>query len=130
MDQAELEIFQLTDTFGPGEAASLLRSWWRLTTWGRDVYQLTPLLLTHLRRTALAATCLAEGESPATVSEQSKLNSWMLKNKIIPLANRLGADGCRRILAACLACEQAQKRRPVPPDLAFEQLLLTASRSG
>ena len=129
MDQAELEVFKLTDTFGPGEGAALLRAWWRLTTWGRDVYQLTPLLLTHLRRTALAAICLAEGDSVTNVSEQSKLNSWMLKNKIIPLANRLGVDGCRRILAACLACEQAQKRRPVPPDLAFEQLLLAASRS-
>lgn len=128
MDQAELEVFNLTDTFGPGESAALLRSWWRLTTWGRDVYQLTPLLLTHLRRTALAAVCLAEGDSVTNVSEQSKLNSWMLKNKIIPLARRLGVDGCRRILDACLACEQAQKRRPVPPDLAFEQLLLTAAR--
>ena len=129
MDQAELELFKLTDTFGPGENAALLRAWWRLNTWGRDVYQLTPLLLTHLRRTAMAAVCLAEGDSVAIVSEQSELNPWLLKNKIIPLARRLGADACRRILAACLACEQAQKRRPVPPELAFEQLLLEASRA-
>jgi DNA polymerase-3 subunit delta len=128
MDQAELEVFNLTDSFGPGEAAALMRSWLRLTTWGTDVYQLTPLLMTHLRRTALAAVCAAEGESADAVADATHLNAWMLKNRIIPLANRMGLAGCRRMLAACLSCEQAQKRRPVPPELAFEQLLLTAVR--
>ena len=128
MDQADLEIFKLTDAFSPGEAASLLRTWLRLASWGTDVYGLTPLLTSHLRRTALAAVSEAEGETASSISSQTHLNSWLLKNKIIPVARRLGTANCQRILTACLACEQAQKRRPVPPELAFEQLLMEASR--
>ena len=128
MDQADLEIYKLTDAFSPGEAALLMRTWLRLASWGTDVYQLSPLLMSHLRRTAMVSAALDGGETVAGVAAQTHVNSWLLGNKIVPVARRLGNENCQRILAACLACEQAQKRRPVPPALAFEQLLLEASR--
>ncbi len=128
MDQAQLEVFRLTDTIGPGQGAELMRSWLRLTTWGSDVYQLTPLVMTHLRRTALAASYLEAGAAPGEIAGITGLNAWMLNKGILPLAGRLGARSCRTILNACLACERAQKSRPVPADLAFEQLLLDVTR--
>ena len=128
MDQAELDNFKLSDDFGPGETAALMRTWLRLASWGTDVYELTPLLMSNLRRTALVATALDEDESGASVAAQTHLNPWLLKNRLMPLARRLGVENCQRILTACLTCEQSQKRRPVPPELVFEQFLMEASR--
>jgi DNA polymerase-3 subunit delta len=127
MDQAELDAFKLSDALAPGQAADVLRAWWRLSTWGTDVYQLTPLVMSHLRRAALAAAAAADGVDADQVAASTGLNPWYLKKNIIPLGRRLGPEACRSILRACAACERSQKSRPVPPELAFEQLLFTAT---
>ena len=128
MDQAELDNFKLSDDFAPGETEALMRTWQRLASWGTDVYEITPLLMSNLRRTALVAMALDEGESGESVAAQTHLNPWLMRNRLIPAARRLGAENCQRILTACLVCEQSQKRRPMPPELAFELFLMEASR--
>ncbi len=130
MDQAELEVFRVTDALAAGDPAAAMRAWIRLSTWGRDVYELTPLVLSQLRRTALVAAALQDGIPPGQVAAETGLNAWMVREKILPQARRLDATGTRRLLDACLACERAQKARPLPPELALEQLLLTAASAG
>jgi DNA polymerase-3 subunit delta len=130
MDQAELEVFKITDTLAAGDPAGAMQAWIRLSTWGRDVYELTPLVLWQLRQTALVATALQDGIPPDQMASETGLNPWMIRQKLLPQARRLDADGTRRLLDACLACEQAQKGRPLPPELALEQLLLTAASAG
>jgi len=129
MDQAQLELFKVTDTIAPGEPAAALRTWFRLAAWGTDVQQLTPLVLTHLRRAVLVAYGLGDHDAPSAIADESGLNNWLVTQKLLPFARRLTAANCRRLLAACLACEHGQKRRPLPPEIAFEQLLFSASRA-
>ncbi len=127
MDQADLEVFAITDQLVGGLAPDVLRTWWRMQTWGTDAYQLTPLVASHLRRVALAAAGRTDGASPDEVSAMTGVNAWMIRNKLLPHAQRLGPDGVQRLLQACLDCERTQKSRPIPPETAFEQLLLTVA---
>jgi len=127
MDQADLEVFSLTDGMVGGQPAEVLRTWWRLQAWGSDAYKLTPLVASHLRRVALTAAAAADGASPDQAAASANLNAWMVKNKLAPHARRMGSQAGRKLLKACLECERAQKSRPVPPETAFEQLLLTVA---
>jgi len=127
MDQAQLDVFKLTDAVAAGQPAEVVRSWLRLATWGRDVYELTPMVMSHLRRTVTVAAALLDGVSPDDIAAETGLNAWMVRTKILPQARVLGPAGCQALLEACLACERAQKSRPLPPELAFEQLLLAVA---
>ncbi|HOX26344.1 MAG TPA: DNA polymerase III subunit delta [Candidatus Krumholzibacteria bacterium] len=129
MDQAQLEVWALTDAIDPGNVSAVLRTWFRLSGWGSDAEQLAPLVVTHLRRAALVSLLLADGVPAPAIAKQTELNPWQLRAKLAPLASRLDPRACRGILAACLECEIALKRRPLPPGIAFEQLLYRASRN-
>jgi DNA polymerase-3 subunit delta len=129
MDQADLEVFEVTDAIAAGDAARAMRAWQRLQTWGRDAYELTPLVIAHLRRTVAVAAALGDGKRIDEVASETGLNPWMVRNKIKPQAESLDRSACTRLLDTCLACERAQKSRPVPPELAFEQLLLATATS-
>jgi len=127
MDQAELEVFELTDHLASGRASDVLQTWWRLQALGQDTYSLSPLVMSHLRRVALASSADDDGRPGPTVAAEAGLNAWMYKNKLRPHADRLDARA-RALIPACLRCESAQKSRPLPPEIAFEQLLLEVAR--
>jgi DNA polymerase-3 subunit delta len=126
MDQAELDTFLMTDQIAEGLPADVLATWWRLRTWGADTYSLSPLVMSHLRRVALNAAASRDHVASADAIGRSGLNRWLYNNKLAPHAQRLG-PASENLLATCLRCESAQKSRPLPPDLAFEQLLLDVS---
>ena len=107
-----------------------MRIWLRLSTWGSDAYALTPLVCSHLRKTALAAACRTDGIPEAAVPSATGINAWVLRNKIKPLIDRVGPEGCQRALKAGLDCERSQKRRPLSPELSFEQLLFEITRQA
>jgi len=131
MDQAELQIFAVTDALTAGDGGEALRAWRRLAAWGRDVYEMTPVVTAHLRRVVVVATAVADGVTDAgEIARVTVLNSWMVREKLLPQARRLDAGSCRELLDACLECERTQKSRPIPPQLALERLLLTAAAVG
>ena len=125
MDQAELDVFALTDSIVAGGSADVLKTWLRLQTWGKDAYDQMPAVVAHLRRVALVAAGLADGRTLEDIARTSGLNAWMVKNKLAPLARRLTPEARERFLAAGLAGERSLKQRPLAPSIAFEQLLLT-----
>ncbi len=131
MDQAELEVFAVTDALVAGDGGEALRAWRRLAAWGTDTYATTPAVTAHLRRLVAVAVAFAEGLTDAgEIARATRLNPWMVSNKLLPQARRLGAADCRELLDACLDCERTQKSRPIPPELALEHLLLTAAAVG
>lgn len=123
LDQVEFDSFSLTDAAGPGQAPAMLKNWRNQMNQGKSTEELMPLLLTHLRRAALVAACLEEGIAEREIAAESGLNAWMVRNKLLPLARRLGPGAMRRLLNACLDCDQALKGRPLPAIVAGEQLL-------
>jgi DNA polymerase-3 subunit delta len=128
MDQAELEVFALSDQLVGGQVRDVLATWWRMRTWGSDPQGVTPLVAAHLRRVALAAAARSDGLAPADVTSWTGMNSWMYKNKLLPHADRLGPEGVGKLISACLECERTHKSRPIPPETALEQLLLTVAK--
>lgn len=128
MDQVELEVFAITDQLINGQAGDVLATWWRMQTWGSDAHRVTPLVASHLRRVALAAGAHGDGLSPDDVKAWTEMNSWMVKNKLLPHAQRLGRENVARLLSLSLECERTQKSRPIPPETALEQLLLTVAK--
>ena len=127
MDQADLQVFELTDGLAGRDAAEALRAWRRLQAWGADAHGMSPVLASHLRRVALTAAGLDDGATGDQVAASAGLNPWLVKNKLAPHARKLGRRGVSRLLQACLECERTMKSRPVPPETALEQLLLTAA---
>jgi DNA polymerase III delta subunit len=127
MEQAQLNAFAITDVLQPGHAAEALRTWQRLREWGEDPQGLAPLVISHLRRTALVAAMLRDGATPPEIAAAARLNPWLVGSKLAPTARANTADGGRRLLAAATACEHSLKRSPVPTSLAFETMLLAAT---
>lgn len=127
MDQAELETFAITEVVQTGYVVEAMRTWLRLREWGQDPHGLAPMVLSHLRRTALIAAMMRDGQSPAAIAESSRINGWLISKKLAPGARAHGADGGRRLLAAATACERSLKRSPVPTALAFETMLFAAT---
>lgn len=125
LEQAELDAFSLTDAIDPGSGPQILKNWYGHAFRGRALDELLPLLLTHLRRAVMVSASLGEGESEAELLSETGLNAWMLRHKLKPLARKLNAARRHLLLRACLDCETAVKRRPLPSDVAFEQLLAT-----
>jgi DNA polymerase III subunit delta len=123
MDQAQQVVFDLTDAVGPQMGPGALEIWFDLITWGSSVEELSPLLVTHLRRAALVAACLADAEQADAGIRDAGLNPWLVRQKLLPLARRNDAPGWRRILDACLDLERNLKQRPLPPALACEQMI-------
>lgn len=123
MDQAQQVVFDLTDAVGPGRGREALAVWLDLTAWGSSVEELSPMLLTHLRRVALVAAQLADGEPPDALQRAAGLNPWLVRQKLVPLARRVDPAGWQRILDACLELERNLKQRPLPPSLACEQMI-------
>ncbi len=124
VDQAQQVVFDLTDRVGPRQGPLMLRTWLDLLTWGSSVEEITPVLLTHLRRAALAAAAQAEGMPPGALGEATGLNAWLLQNKLAPLARRLDAESWRLAMRQALACDASLKQRPLPAQIACEQLLI------
>jgi DNA polymerase-3 subunit delta len=127
MDQAHLTTFAITDVLQPGQAVEALRTWQRLREWGEDPQGLAPLVISHLRRTALVAAMLRDGATPPEIAASARLNAWLVGKKLTPIAQTHKADGGRRLLAVATACERSLKRSPVPTSLAFETMLLAAT---
>jgi DNA polymerase III subunit delta len=127
MDQTQLDTFAITDVLLPGGAVEAMRTWQRLREWGEDPQGLAPLVLSHLRRTALVAAMMREGATPAEIAASARINAWLVSKKLAAAAQANAADRGRRLLAAATACEHALKRSPVPTALAFETMLLAAT---
>ncbi len=127
MDQAELHAFAITDVLKPGNPDAALLTWQQLREWGHDCQGLAPLVLSHLRRTALVAALMNEGATQSDVVTSTRINAWFIGKKLVPDARANTAEGGRRLLAAATACERTMKRSPVPPSLAFETLLVAAT---
>lgn len=127
MDQAELETWAITDVVQSGYVVQAMHTWLRLREWGQDPHGLAPMVLSHLRRTALIAAMTRDGLSPAAIAEATRINNWLVSKKLAPGASAHRADGGRRLLAAATACERSLKRSPVPTSLAFEMMLFAAT---
>jgi DNA polymerase III delta subunit len=127
MEQVELDAFAITEVLRTGDAVAAMRAWESLREWGHDPQGLAPLVISHLRRTALVAAMLRDGGSLPDIATATRINAWLVRTKLASAARDHTSDSGRRLLGAATACERTMKRSPVPTSLAFENMLLAAT---
>jgi len=128
MDQAELHVFDLSNSIEPGNSAGALRTWFRLTEWGKSAYELAPLVIFRFKQAALVAQLRGEGLNDREIAQRTGLNSWVLNKQILPMVNRLGARRLAAALTDCERCDRALKSSPMKPEIHLERLIMSLGR--
>lgn len=127
MDQAALEGYEITANLEPGKCAEVLKTWFRLTQWGKTSFEIAPLLLSRIRKGALYAACRSGGLSNDEIASRTASNAWSLRY-LEPMVRGLGKEGMSDALNAALECDRAMKSSPLPPNLLLEKTILEICR--
>ncbi|MBU8870337.1 MAG: DNA polymerase III subunit delta [Gemmatimonadales bacterium] len=122
MDQAALEGYEITANLEPGKCKEVLNTWFRLTQWGKSAYEISPLLLSRIRKGALVASCQEKGFSNEEIGLRTASNVWSLRY-LQPMIKGMGSKGIAEALRAAKVCDQQMKGSPLPPDLVLEQTI-------
>lgn len=122
MDQAELEGYEITSQLSPGQAADVLRTWFRLAEWGRSAYEIAPLVASRVRKGALLAACRDSGVSDKETASRTGQNPWSFRY-LEPMLRSLGPEGLKRALRTALACDRGLKSSPLKPNIILEKTI-------
>lgn len=128
MDQAALEGYEITANLEPGQCSEVLKTWFRLTQWGKSAYEIAPLLLSRIRKSALYANCRDAGMPNDEIARRSASNAWSLRY-LEPMVRGLGRDGLREALETALDCDRRMKSSPLAPEIILEQTILKNCRA-
>lgn len=123
MDQAALEGFEITANLEPGKASEVLKTWFRLAEWGKSPYEISPLVLSRIRKAALLSACRESGLADNEIGALTGTNPWSFRY-FQTLLNALGPKGVQRALKVSLDCDQKMKSSPLKPDIILEKTLL------
>ncbi|MFO7652435.1 MAG: DNA polymerase III subunit delta [Candidatus Krumholzibacteriia bacterium] len=128
MDQADLQIYAMTNHIVPDGGAEALKAWCRLAEWGETPHRAAPLIMHRFRGAVAAEALAAEGADPGAIPGLTGINSWVYRSQIRPLIARMGRQRLRDALAAALRCETALKSSPVSPAIVLERFVLEVCR--
>lgn len=127
MDQAQLKGYEITENLQPGQAAEVLRTWFRLAEWGRNPHEIAPLVLSRIRKGYLLDACRAAGFSDQEIGALTAQNPWSFRYLATMIRN-MGTAGLQEGLRVALACDRQLKSSPLEPDAVFEQAILELCR--
>jgi DNA polymerase-3 subunit delta len=128
MDQAALEGYEITANLEPGRAADVLKTWFRLSEWGRSAYEIAPLLISRVRKGAILAAGRQSGLSDQEIGSLSGQNPWSFRY-LEPMVRGMGAHGLESALNSALECDRRLKGSPLKPDIIIEKLILDLCRT-
>ncbi len=123
MDQAELQAYDITEYLMPGSAEKVLTTWFRLAEWGRSAYEVSPVVLSRIRRGYLLEFARAEGMSDQEIASRTGQNPWSFKFLNSMLRN-MGPQGLRKAQDTALQCDRELKSSPLAPGIVFEKAIL------
>ena len=125
MDQAELQVFDLSNAIEPGNSVGALHTWFRLAEWGKSAYELAPLIIFRFKQAALVAQVREDGLNDQEMAQRTGLSSWVLNKQIMPMVNRLDAKRLAAALADCARCDRALKSSPLKPEIHLERMIIS-----
>ncbi len=123
MDQAQLSGFDITEHLMPGHTASALKTWYRMSEWGKTAYEISPLLVSRIRKAAILANGRQAGLADRDIGALTGTNPWSFKF-LTPLVNGLGPKGVRDSLKTALECDVRLKSSPLKPDIILEKAIM------
>lgn len=123
MDQAALEGYEITANLQPGKTREVLHTWFRLAEWGKTAYEISPLLISRVRKGSTLAfgrqASLADQEIGALTGQ----NPWSFRY-LEPMIRGLDSAGLDRALKVALECDRKLKSSPLPPNMVIEQAIM------
>jgi len=127
MDQAALEGYEITANLEPGQAAEVLKTWFRLSEWGRSPYEIAPLLMSRVRKGALLAAGRDSGMADREIGALTGQNPWSFRY-LEPMVRGMGKMGMGTALKAALECDRRLKGSPLNPNVIIEKLIMDLCR--
>ena len=128
MDQAALEGYEITANLEPGKTPEVLRTWFRLSKWGRSPYEITPLLISRVRKGAILAAGRAQDMADRDIGALTGQNPWSFRY-LEPMVRGMDRKGPGAALRAALECDRRLKGSPLKPDIIIEKLIMDLCRS-
>lgn len=123
MDQAQLSGFDITEHLMPGKTAIALKTWYRMSEWGKTAYEISPLLVSRVRKAAILSNGRQAGMADQEIGALTGTNPWSFKF-LTPLVTGLGPQGVRDALKTALECDVRLKSSPLKPDIIFEKAIM------
>jgi DNA polymerase-3 subunit delta len=128
MDQAALEGYEITANLEPGKAPEVLKTWFRLSEWGRSPFEIAPLLISRVRKGAILAAGRNQGMSDREIGALTGQNPWSFRY-LEPMVRGMGSKGLGTALQAALECDRRLKGSPLKPNIIIEKLIMDLCRS-
>ena len=122
MDQAALEGYEITANLEPGQAAQVLKTWFRLSEWGRSAHEIAPLIISRVRKGSILAAGREMGMDDREIGALSGQNPWSFRY-LEPMVRGMGRKGLGNALSAALACDRRLKGSPLKPNIIIEKLI-------
>jgi DNA polymerase III delta subunit len=123
MDQAELQGFDITNDLEPGKAHLVLKTWYRLAEWGKSPYEISPLMVSRIRKGAMLSACRAQNMSDKEIASLTGASPWGFRF-LDPMIRGLGTKGLRRSMQISLDCDIKLKSSPLGPDIVLEKTIM------
>lgn len=123
MDQAELQGFDITNDLEPGKAKQVLKTWFRLAEWGKTAYEISPLMLSRIRKGAMLSACRGQGMSDKEIASLTGSSPWGFRF-LDPMIRGLGPKGIAKGMRTSLECDRKLKSSPMNPDIIIEKTIM------
>jgi DNA polymerase-3 subunit delta len=128
MDQAALEGYEITANLEPGKTPEVLKTWFRLSEWGRSPFEIAPLIISRVRKGALLAAGRDQGMSDRDIGALTGQNPWSFRY-LEPMVRGMGSKGLGAALQAALESDRRLKGSPLKPNIIIEKLIMDLCRS-
>ena len=123
MDQAALEGYEITANLMPGKAREVLTTWFRLAEWGKTAYEISPLLISRVRKGSILAFGRQAHLADKEIGALSGQNPWSFRY-LEPMVRGLGPKGMSRALKVALECDRKLKSSPLKPSIIIEKTIM------
>jgi len=123
MDQAALEGFEITANMQPGKSPEVLRTWFRLAEWGKTAYEISPLLISRVRKGSILAYGRQQNMSDQEIGSLSGQNPWSFRYLEPMLRGYQGAQ-MGKALKTALKCDRKLKSSPLKPNIIIEKTIM------
>ena len=123
MDQAALEGFEITANLQPGRTREVLHTWFRLVEWGKTAYEISPLLVSRVRKGSTLAFGRQANLADKEIGALTGQNPWSFRY-LEPMLRGLDTSGLDNALQVALECDRKLKSSPLKPNIIIEKTIM------
>ncbi len=123
MDQAALEGYEITANLQPGKTREVLHTWFRLAEWGKTAYEISPLLVSRVRKGSTLAYGRNGGMADQEIGALTGQNPWSFRY-LEPMIRGMSEKEIGQALKTALNCDRKLKSSPLKPNIVIEKTIM------